>query len=95
MAKEVIKTSDVNQVATLSRLEFNEKETESLKRDLSEIVAYFGGLLEVNTNGVPEITKPEGETRPDEISPSLTSAEIVKNAPQHNANSFIVPRVVE
>ena len=95
MAKEVIKTSDVTQVAMLSRLEFNEKEIENLKQNLSEIVTYFGGLLEVDTQGVPEITKPEGKTRPDEVEKSLTPEKIVMNAPNHTSNAFIVPRVVE
>lgn len=95
MAKDIIKTSDVNQVAILSRLEFDEKETEKLKADLGEIVAYFGGLLEVDTTGVPAITKPEGENRPDEVRDGLTPTEVVKNAPSHNHNAFIVPRVVE
>ena len=95
MAKEIIKTSDVNQVAILSRLEFDEKETEKLKTDLGEIVAYFGGLLEVDTKGVPAITKPEGKNRSDEVGDCLTPTQVVKNAPSHNHTAFIVPRVVE
>ena len=95
MAKEIVKTSDVKQVAILSRLEFDEKETEKLKSDLGEIVEYFGGLLEVDTTGVPAITKPEGVNRLDEVREGLTPGEVVKNAPSHNHNAFIVPRVVE
>lgn len=95
MSKEIIKTCDVNQVAMLSRLEFNKQETEKLKKDLGDIVSYFGGLLEVDTNGVPAITKPEGTLRTDEISAGLTSAEVVKNAPKHTSNAFVVPKVVE
>ena len=95
MAKNVVKTSDVNQVAVLSRLEFNEEETEGLKKDLGEIVAYFGRLLEVDTTSVSGEDRICGELRPDEVGTNLSPADVVKNAPHHNQNAFIVPRVVE
>lgn len=95
MSKELIKTNDVNQVATLSRLEFDEKETEKLKQDLSEIVSYFGGLLEVDTKGVPAVVKPEGVLREDCVGEGLTSSQVVQNAPKHTHNAFVVPKVVE
>ena len=41
------------------------------------------------------LNKPEGLLREDAPKQSLTSAQVVKNAPQKNHNAFIVPRVVE
>lgn len=95
MAKEIIKTNDVLQVATLSRLEFNDMEIENLKNDLGEIVEYFGVLSSVQTEGVIDVNKPEGELREDSPRENLSSADVVKNAPHKNHNAFIVPRVVE
>ena len=95
MAKEIIKTSDVEQVAMLSRLEFSPTEIEGLKKDLGEIVAYFGNLSSVQTEGVPAVNKPEGALREDEKRENLTNTQVVKNAPHHNHNAFIVPRVVD
>lgn len=95
MAKEQISTKDVLDVAKLSRLEFSDNEVEGFKKDLKEIVAYFGVLNEVRTENKNEIKRREGELRADNVTNSLTPAEIVKNAPEKNYNSFIVPKVVE
>ena len=95
MAKEIITTSDVEKVAKLSRLEFSASEIENIKKNLGEIVDYFGVLNEVNTTNVEPIVKPEGTLREDVIKTSLTAGEIVKNAPHHSSNAFIVPKVVE
>lgn len=95
MAKGQIKNQDVLDVAKLSRLEFNDSEIESIKNDLGEIVAYFGVLNSVPTDGIPEVRKPEGKLRADEVSTSLKPEELIKNAPSKSHNFFVVPRVVE
>ena len=95
MAKEIITDKDVEDVATLSRLEFNAEEIRGLKKDLNEIVEYFSTLASVNTESIPATVKPEGSPRKDETRLSLESGEVVKNAPHHNQNAFIVPRVFE
>lgn len=95
MAKEVVTDRDVQDVLTLSRLEVEQEEIKGLKKDLNDIISYFGVLEEVNTDGVPETIKIEGEPRPDEVVSSMKVEDVVKNAPHHSHNAFIVPRVVE
>lgn len=95
MAKEIITTSDVEMVAKLSRLEFDEVEIENIKNNLSEIVNYFGVLKEVDTAKVEPIVKPEGIHREDSVENSMSPSNVVKNAPHHTSNAFIVPKVVE
>ena len=95
MAKELIKKEDVLDVAKLSRLEFSDTEIEGIKKDLGEIVAYFGVLNAVDTTGIPAVRKPEGDARADVAKQSLPVVEVIKNAPEKNYNSFVVPKVVE
>ena len=95
MAKNIIKKEDVYEVAKLSKLEFTDAEVDALKNDLGEIVAYFGSLNSVDTTGIPAVRKPEGVLRADNIEQSMSVESTIKNAPQKNYNSFIVPRVVE
>lgn len=95
MGKEVVTTKDVEHIMKLSRLEFDENEKEIVKKNLNDIVDYFGILSEVDTTGLPILNKPEGNLREDEVKESLSQCEVVKNAPMHSSSAFIVPRVVE
>ena len=95
MEKETVTMSDVEHVMELSRLDFTEAEKEKIKNNLNDIVNYFGVLSSVNTDGVQAINKPVGQPRVDVVKESMPSEEIVKNAPFHTTNAFIVPRVVE
>ena len=95
MAKNIIKSSDVEQVAKLSRLEFSPSEIELLKRDLGDIVEYFGSLSSVDVTKIKEVAKHSGTPREDEVKMSMNTTDVIKNAPEHNHNSFIVPKVVD
>ena len=96
MVKEIVSKKTIEDVAMLSRLEFETPEIESMQKDLSDIVEYFGILKEVDTRSVNELsTGQENILREDSVKESMNSVEVVKNAPDHNQNSFIVPRVVE
>ena len=95
MEKELVSINEVEHIAQLSRLNFSEEEKKSMQQSLSEIVDYFSSIKTVDTNGVDAINKPASTAREDVIKPSLPKTEVVKNAPVHNANSFVVPRGVE
>ena len=95
MAKEIVTEKVVSDIATLSRLEFSREEVKSIQKDLNEIVEYFSVLQEVDTSKLDSVmTQGEG-LREDVEKESMSPADAVKNAPEHNNNSFIVPRVVE
>ena len=91
----LISDEDFKNTARLSRLEFSSEEEKEIKANLEEIVNYFGEIKAVDTNGINFVNKPVIETREDVVQPSLDKSEVVKNAPFHNSNAFIVPRVVE
>ena len=46
----------LNKIAHLARLEFNEKDTETMLKDMSNILSFVEKLNEVNTEGVEPLT---------------------------------------
>ena len=95
MAKELVSENVVRDVATLSRLEFSADEMKSIQKDLNDIVGYFDVLKEVDTSKVGGIMENSTLPREDEVKSSMNPTDVVRNAPDHNKNSYIVPRVVE
>ena len=95
MAKKVVSKQDVEHVAILSRLEFNENEKISFQKDLDDIVSYFEILSKVDTSKVENAYKPLGVLREDDVKESSSNEDIIKNAPDKSDDAFIVPRVVD
>lgn len=93
MEKNIVSKEDVEHIAKLSRLEFSEDEMKKIQADLNMIVDYCSILSEVQ--GDAEVESKIGEPRVDEVQIGLSKNEVVRNAPVHNDNSFIVPKVVE
>ena len=56
MSGNEITIKDIEHLKNLARVEFGEKETESLAKDLGSILGYINKLKEVNTANVPEMT---------------------------------------
>ena len=95
MGKNIIEISDVEHVASLSRLEFSEEELKKIQEDLSGVVNYFSLLSKVDTANVEISEEVVGALREDKVKESMAKEEVIKNAPFHNDSAFIVPRVVE
>lgn len=95
MGKKIIEISDVEHVASLSRLEFSEEELKKIQEDLSGVVNYFSLLSDVDTSKVDESEELVGTARADEAKESIAKEDVIRNAPFHNDSAFIVPRVVE
>ncbi len=77
----MITDSDIKHIARLSNLEIAENEIESFKHDLEQVVKNQAVSLE--------------ELRVDEVKPSLSQNEAIKNAPKKRAGGFSVPAVIE
>ena len=52
----MISKDDIKHLKELSRVEFDEKETEALMRDMDAILGYVNKLSEVDVSNVPETT---------------------------------------
>jgi aspartyl-tRNA(Asn)/glutamyl-tRNA(Gln) amidotransferase subunit C len=88
---------DVEHIAELARLKFNEKELDNFTLQLNEILSYVEKLNELDTENVEPLSHPVENSnvfRNDEIKPSVQTEEALKNAPDKNESFFKVPKVI-
>ncbi len=85
-------------IAHLSRLEIDEKETDKVLRDMSNMLTFVEKLNEVNTDGIEPLTTMSHEInamREDVVKQDLSHHEVLQNAPKKDADFFRVPKVLE
>ena len=90
--------SEVEHIATLSRLELSDAERERAATELSQIIGYFETLRELDTDNVEPTMHAlpiENVLRADEVRPGLSREAALQNAPESADGMFQVPRVVE
>lgn len=95
---ERITKNQVKHVANLARLEFKEEEMEQLAVQLDEIISFAEQLNEIDTENVEptsHVLDVRNVLREDEVKPSLSREETLKNAPDHKDGQFKVPSVLE
>ncbi|WP_252229792.1 Asp-tRNA(Asn)/Glu-tRNA(Gln) amidotransferase subunit GatC [Clostridium sp. ZBS15] len=88
---------DVEYVAELARLSFNEDEKESLASDLNQILNYVEKLQELDTEKEDIIVNPyyiENKFREDKITPSIKLEEVLENAPETLEEYVLVPTII-
>ena len=88
----------LNKIAHLARLEFDEKDSEKLLQEMSNIISFVDKLNEVDTEGVEPLTTMSHEInalREDEVKPHLSHERALKNAPKKDDDYFRVPKVLE
>jgi len=89
---------DVEYISVLANLEFNDSEKEGMVSHLNSILGYMDQLNELNTDNVEPliaVTDAENRLRKDEIIPSLSNEDALKNAPSKIGPFFRVPKVIE
>ncbi len=80
---------DIKHVAHLARISLSPEEEEK---------GYIDKLKEVDVSGVEPTAHAfplVNVTRPDEVRPSISNEEALRNAPAHAKGLFIVPKIVE
>ena len=93
-----VSKNDVEYVMGLARLNFTEKEKESLVSDLNKILEYMEKLNELNTENTDIIVNPyfiENRLREDKVEKSTDLEITLKNAPQNLEEYVKVPKVIE
>ncbi|MDD5455417.1 MAG: Asp-tRNA(Asn)/Glu-tRNA(Gln) amidotransferase subunit GatC [Candidatus Margulisbacteria bacterium] len=87
----------IKHLAGLSRLQFSEEELERYSRDMENIFNYANLLKKIDTSKI----NPSAHAIPlqnvfkaDEIKPYQNIEKILKNAPQVEDHSFVVPRIL-
>ena len=89
---------DVKYVAHLARLALTPEEEKQLGAQLGNILGYIEKLREVDVSGVEATAHAVpmvNVTRADEVRPSLSQEEALRNAPKKSGGLFIVPKIVE
>ncbi len=86
----------VDDVATLARLGLDDAEKERMRDELAPILDYFEMLSEIDTDHIPptaQVITIQNLMRPDEARPSLTTEEVLANAPGREDAFFRVRTV--
>ena len=89
---------DVKYVAHLARLSLSPDEEQKIGAQLGNILGYIEKLKEVDVTGVEPTAHAfplVNITRPDEVRPSISNEEALRNAPATANGLFNVPRIVE
>ncbi|MGE0024972.1 MAG: Asp-tRNA(Asn)/Glu-tRNA(Gln) amidotransferase subunit GatC [Hyphomicrobium sp.] len=88
----------VRRIARLARIKITGDEAQSLEGELSGILNWVEQLDEVDTAGIPPMTRvvaQELKKRADRVTDGGIADAIVKNAPMVDDHYFVVPKVVE
>ncbi len=88
---------DVEHIAELARLKFSKDELENFTHQLNQILEYMEKLNELDTKNIKPLSHPiEGNNifREDELKPSISREEALKNAPDSDDEFFKVPKVI-
>jgi aspartyl-tRNA(Asn)/glutamyl-tRNA(Gln) amidotransferase subunit C len=89
---------DVKYVAHLARLALSPEEEQKFGAQLGSVLKYIEKLKEVDVSGVEPTAHAfplVNVTRPDEVRPSLSHEDALRNAPAQANGLFIVPKIVE
>ncbi|MFA4924194.1 MAG: Asp-tRNA(Asn)/Glu-tRNA(Gln) amidotransferase subunit GatC [Ignavibacteriaceae bacterium] len=88
---------EVEKIAELARLEFNEKEIEHLTKELNQILHHMDKLNELDTSNVEPLSHPvevKNVFRADELKASIKREDALRNAPDKDEEFFKVPKVI-
>jgi aspartyl-tRNA(Asn)/glutamyl-tRNA(Gln) amidotransferase subunit C len=88
----------IDKLAHLSRLKFEAKEKEEIKKDLENMIAFIDKLNELDTSGVKPLTHMTAATnvlREDEVKGSASREQALKNAPLHDGKFFKTPKAIK
>lgn len=92
--------AQVAHIAELARLALTEEEMERMAKQLSDILDYAERLNELDTDAIPPtagVLPLQNVMRPDVVTPSLDRADVLRNAPDTDANDefFRVRAILE
>ncbi len=93
-----ITIEQVEHVANLARLRFNEEEKQWLAEQLGKILEYIEQLNKLDTDDVPptsHVIPVKNVVREDVVRPSLAQEEALANAPSPENGLFGVPKIIE
>ena len=89
---------EVEHIANLARLDLTDEEKDLFGQQLSSILEHVAQLGDLDTADIPptsSVLPTHSALRPDEPRPGLGLADLMRNAPDQEAEQFRVPPVLE
>ncbi|MDA8901561.1 Asp-tRNA(Asn)/Glu-tRNA(Gln) amidotransferase subunit GatC [bacterium] len=93
-----ITNETIDKLAELAKLQFKEGDKESIRKDLSKIIAFVDKIDELDTEGVEpliHINREVNVLREDEVSETITQVQALKNAPSKDSDYFKIATVLK
>ncbi|MDA9775729.1 Asp-tRNA(Asn)/Glu-tRNA(Gln) amidotransferase subunit GatC [Flavobacteriales bacterium] len=93
-----ITNETIDKLAVLAKLQFKEGDKESIRKDLSKIIAFVDKIDELDTEGVEpliHINREVNVLREDEVSEIITQVQALKNAPSKDSDYFKIATVLK
>lgn len=87
----------IDEIAHLSRLEFNDESKTAMMNDLNKMLAFVEKLNELDTENVEPLiymTEEYNMMREDKVETTIDREEALKNAPKRDSDYFRVPKVI-
>lgn len=94
----IISDETIEYVGILAKLELSDEEKEKAKKDMGEMLDYIDQLNELDTGGVEPMSHVfpvHNVFRKDVVTNGDDRENILKNAPEKNEESFIVPKTFD
>ncbi len=88
----------ITKLSSLSKLKFNNEETELISEDLSKMVNFINQLKEVDTEGVEPLIHMNEEInnwREDKLGEVLDQKKALSNSPNKDSTYFKLPKVLD
>jgi len=88
----------VKHISKLARISLDEKNVDSLSKDLTSIMKFIENLNKLNTDKTIPLTSiinASLKSRKDEVKDGKIRDQILKNSPEKNDEFFVVPKVIE
>ncbi|MCZ7611502.1 MAG: Asp-tRNA(Asn)/Glu-tRNA(Gln) amidotransferase subunit GatC [Ignavibacterium sp.] len=92
-----ITKKDVEEIAALAKLKFNDEELQNFTVQMNEILTYMDKLNELDTENVKPLSHPVEQVnifREDKLKKSVSTEEALKNSPDKTDQHFKVPKVI-
>jgi aspartyl-tRNA(Asn)/glutamyl-tRNA(Gln) amidotransferase subunit C len=94
-----IDRAQVRHVARLARLALSPEEEERFAAQLDHVLGYIERIAAVDVSGVEPLSFAGDASamplREDVVQESLPREKVLAEAPQHDAQAFLVPRIIE
>lgn len=92
-----ITEKEIDRLAELSKLQFNDEDKKAIAGDLDKIIAFIEKLNAVDTANVEPllfITDEVNVLREDDVKIEVTQKEALKNAPLKDSDYIKIPKVL-